>query len=141
MTWTKTLTKDRASGIIIKDNKILLIHRFNGDREYWVLPGGSVEEGETAEIALVREMKEELTIEVKEKKKVFTIPNVGREEHNFLIIDYRGEFILGGPEAEKVSETNKYILTWVTIEEFFKLTNFLPENAKDKVLYIWKKLK
>ncbi len=32
----------RAVGILIKKNKVLLIHRKN-EKEYWVFPGGGVE--------------------------------------------------------------------------------------------------
>ena len=58
-----------TDGLIVKNNKILLIKRaippFIG---YWVLPGGHVEYGERVEEALVRELKEELGIGVKIKK-------------------------------------------------------------------------
>lgn len=36
----------RAAGILIKDNKILLIHRTREGKEFWVLPGGGVEKNE-----------------------------------------------------------------------------------------------
>ena len=45
--WSKTLVKDRVSAIIINDGKILLIHRFRDGKEYWVLPGGGVEQSES----------------------------------------------------------------------------------------------
>jgi 8-oxo-dGTP diphosphatase len=58
-----------ADGIILKDNKILLVKRaiepYSG---YWVLSGGHVEYGERVEEAAVREIKEELGLKVKIKK-------------------------------------------------------------------------
>ena len=54
----------RAGGILIKDNKILLIHRFktlNGIlNEYYVIPGGKVEVGEDLVSTTIRELKEEV---------------------------------------------------------------------------------
>ena len=53
----------RVSGMIIKNNK-LLVHetqKFNG----YCLPGGHVEVGESTKQAILREMKEELKINVK----------------------------------------------------------------------------
>lgn len=44
-------------GIIIKDGKILMIHSMKYD--YYKLPGGGIEKGESYEEALIREVKEE----------------------------------------------------------------------------------
>jgi 8-oxo-dGTP diphosphatase len=52
----------RAAALIIKEDKILLMHRKKEGREYWVFPGGSVEEGETPEEAVIREIMEELSL-------------------------------------------------------------------------------
>lgn len=60
-----------VDGIILKDDKILLVKRaispFFG---HWVLPGGHVKYGETVEEAIKREMEEELGIKVKIKNLV-----------------------------------------------------------------------
>ncbi len=51
--------RPRVCGAILRDKAILMVqHRDNG-REYWTLPGGGVEAGETPEQAVVREMREE----------------------------------------------------------------------------------
>lgn len=54
----------RAVGVAIEDGYVLL-HRMD-DVDYWILPGGRVEFGETSADALKREMQEELgrTVEV-----------------------------------------------------------------------------
>ncbi len=55
-------TAVRVSALIFRDDKILLFHRFRDGNEYWVIPGGGVEEGETVEEALQRELWEETSI-------------------------------------------------------------------------------
>ncbi len=46
-----------ARAIIMRDGKLALIH--NGKRDYYMFPGGGIEEGETKEEALIREVREE----------------------------------------------------------------------------------
>ena len=54
-----------AYGLIIKDNKVLLIKKFGGPYNGKLdLPGGTIEFGERPEDALKRELMEEVGIEV-----------------------------------------------------------------------------
>lgn len=54
------------AGCIIKNEqgKILLLHRDDGRYKQWEIPGGKIEKGEEPEAAAIREIKEELDIEV-----------------------------------------------------------------------------
>ena len=54
-----------VAAIIKKENKILATQRGYGEFEgLWEFPGGKIEEGETNEEALVREIKEELNADI-----------------------------------------------------------------------------
>jgi 8-oxo-dGTP diphosphatase len=56
-----------CAGIITKDNKILLTQRSLDDKLLslkWEFPGGKLEENETLKECLVREIKEELCIDI-----------------------------------------------------------------------------
>ena len=64
--------------VIIKDDKILCCKRDgNGECAYkYEFPGGKIEPGETKEIALVREIKEELSCDIKIEKYLTTVEHV-----------------------------------------------------------------
>ncbi len=59
----------KSGGIIIKDRK-LLITRAKG-KDFFIAPGGKLEEGETALEALKRELLEELSITFKDEDAKF----------------------------------------------------------------------
>ncbi|BES61724.1 NUDIX hydrolase [Dysgonomonas capnocytophagoides] len=55
-----------AGLIAIKDNKLLLA--FSKNKQAWYLPGGKLDEGETSKEALLREIKEELNVDLNPEK-------------------------------------------------------------------------
>lgn len=67
----KTYYREAVRAIIMDNNKILLIYsEKNGD---YKLPGGGVEEGETYEEALIREVEEEAGVRVSINKELFRV--------------------------------------------------------------------
>lgn len=55
-----------VAAIITHDKKFFVTQRGYGEfKEYWEFPGGKVEAGESREEALIREIKEELDVEIK----------------------------------------------------------------------------
>lgn len=54
----------RAAAIIIQNNSVALIERRRAGRHYFLFPGGKVDDGETREEAVIREVREELGLEV-----------------------------------------------------------------------------
>ncbi len=52
----------RVVGVIVRDNKYLIQNI--GGKDYYVLPGGHVRIGESSDNALIREVKEELEIDI-----------------------------------------------------------------------------
>jgi 8-oxo-dGTP diphosphatase len=54
----------RASGLLVQDRHLLMVKQARGGEEYWLLPGGGVEYGETLAEALRREFLEELGMRV-----------------------------------------------------------------------------
>jgi len=129
----------RATAVIIKGDSILLIHRFRDGIEFFVLPGGGVEEGESIEEAVIREVKEETNFDVKINRKLWEYENNYngniKMHHFYLITNFSGNMELGGEEAEGNSEKNRFILEWHKISEITKLP-LKPEAIKEKILKI-----
>ena len=90
---------DVVCGIIFKDEKFLIEKRKKDEKidpNLAVFPAGHVEENETREHALKREMKEELGIKVKKlkfiKKDSWIASNDEKQSiYYYLILDYDGE--------------------------------------------------
>jgi mutator protein MutT len=90
---------DVVVGIIFHERKFLAEKRRKSDKidpGIVSLPGGHVELGETRKAALIREMKEELNIEVKKtrfiQKSRWVASNGERQNvYYFLILDYEGK--------------------------------------------------
>lgn len=54
-----------VSAMIVDDGRVLLVRRgCEPNKGLWSLPGGSIELGETARDAVVREMREETSLEI-----------------------------------------------------------------------------
>ena len=119
----------RAAALIVEDGRILLLHRTKDDRDYWVLPGGSVESGESPEQACCREVKEETGLSIRIVERVLTFSSGGREEAYFLAKRTGGELQLGEPERSRQSPSNQYVLEWIATPTFDRI-NFQPEHLK-----------
>lgn len=65
------LLQVRVTGILIEDERILLVKQSVSAERGWSLPGGRVEQGETLEEAMVREMVEETGLTTKVKKLLY----------------------------------------------------------------------
>ena len=69
--------RKRAAAIIVRDRRVLMVHersRRHGGREWWTLPGGGIDPGETPEDAVRREVLEEVGLVVKEARYLQDVP-------------------------------------------------------------------
>jgi ADP-ribose pyrophosphatase YjhB (NUDIX family) len=109
-----------ARGIVLHNNQILLIERHRDGKHYFTVPGGHVEPGETLEMALVREMHEEASIEIAPLREVFTLIGGDPEHHIFLCEYVSGKLRLdsdSGEAAETAKGLNRYEPKWVDLSD------------------------
>jgi len=108
-----------VAAVIIRDGKILCVHRPENTKEYvslkWEFPGGKVEVGESREEALVREIREELSVDIEVSEFLMTVehayPDFHLTMHVFKCVLDQGEITL-----------NEHVdLKWLAVEELDSL--------------------
>ncbi len=122
MTDKQIIQKIVVGGVIVKDNKILIIQRSADEDAFpnlWELPSGKRELLETSDAAVIREVKEETNIDVKVVAPISVFEyKVEKEDEirdttqiNFLV-----EYISG-----KVKLSNEHrTFAWITKEDLDK---------------------
>lgn len=68
------MTRRRASAVVVKDNRILVVRIIDKGKSWWCLPGGTVQPNETPEQAVARELYEELNLQVKPRQRLYESP-------------------------------------------------------------------
>jgi 8-oxo-dGTP diphosphatase len=101
-----------VGAVLIHEGRVLLVRRGKEPlRGRWVVPGGTVELGETLEEALVREVEEETGLVVKPREIVAVFDRIQREadrvDYHYVIVDYLCDYVAGearaGSDAEAVA--------------------------------------
>lgn len=115
---------------------ILLIHRQKKQRNYWVVPGGGAKKSETPRETAIREINEELQIELTpaQLRQLFVI-----DDEYFFLTDYRQKAVpdISGEEKERSTSTNVYRPAWVSLSELLKI-NLMPPALSNKILAVIK---
>ncbi|MBU0569423.1 NUDIX domain-containing protein [Patescibacteria group bacterium] len=127
----------RAVAILVNNDQILLIHRTHDGKEFWVLPGGGVEEKEKIEEAVVREVEEEASIECKIVKLLYShiYSDLGHKQFYYLCKHISGNPKLGEyNEFQTMKEENQtYEPVWVKISKLKKILLY-PLEIRDWII-------
>ncbi len=144
--YMENLDSTRAGGVCIHNNKILLIHRINtekagADREYYVIPGGGVNDGEKIEDAVIREIKEETDLDVTLSEFFFEVEDANprggiRKGYYYLCTYVSGEPKLreDSEEAEEMKQgVHLYKPMWLDLAELESVSLF-PRQIKEPII-------
>ena len=132
--------RTRAGIVLIEDNKVALIERHRAGLEYFVFPGGGVDEGESTEQGAIREAMEELGIEVSIKQKIAEIYFGRASKHVYFLVErIGGEFGTGTGEEFTDSDPDHpeegiYIPIWMPIEELPEHNTIYPSALAKLVI-------
>jgi 8-oxo-dGTP diphosphatase len=122
----------KLAGCIIeeKQGKILLLHRNTSGRVQWETPGGKIEEGEDSQVAAIREVKEELGVDVSILGKLGE--HLFEEDgHAMHYIWYRAKITSGTPSPQEAKFDKLQAFSWLELRAMF---NDLSPNTKNLVV-------
>jgi 8-oxo-dGTP diphosphatase len=102
-----------TAAAIIRDGKVLIAQRQPGSHmEYmWEFPGGKLEPDETPEECIIREIKEEMDIDI-EAVDIYKVVKFNYEEKDILLLCYLCRIIKGDGKALECND-----FRWVTKDE------------------------
>lgn len=127
--------RNRASGIVIRDNHVLLMHRINSEeegREYYTTLGGGVEGDEDIIEAVVREVYEESMVTVRVGELILENETERQNQYYYLCDYVSGEpgLLMNGPEYVKHQSGDVHEPVWIPFSEI-KNINLLPVEIKN----------
>ncbi|MCC7554100.1 MAG: (deoxy)nucleoside triphosphate pyrophosphohydrolase [Methanobacteriaceae archaeon] len=112
-------TLNVVAAIITENNKILATKRGYGEfKNLWEFPGGKIENNETKEEALIREIQEELNINIKINKFLLNIeyqyPDFYLNMDCFLCTIKKGKIeLLEHNDAKWLKKEELYSVNWI----------------------------
>ncbi len=126
-------TRVGCRGIIIKEGRILL--SCESKKNWYFIPGGGLEEGETLEEGCIREVEEETGVIVRVKEHVITVNCIYRgrnfQNHFFLCEEVgRAEQRLTNEEAD-----NELVPVFLPVDEVLEMFSRYEELPEEQLAY------
>ena len=111
--------------IIIDNDEVILMYRnklVNGElKKYYAIPGGGQEENETIEECVIREVKEELSLDVEIIRYLDKVEDERNIGYIYQVKIIGGELKLGGEELEQNNKDNYYEPRRIKLKDIDKI--------------------
>jgi 8-oxo-dGTP diphosphatase len=126
----------RVGGVYVNARReILLVRHEKNGAEYWLLPGGGCEFGESLAGALERELREEANLQTRTGRLLFMNESIPPDSHRHVLnVTFLGEVLQGEASLNEISERLKEV-AWVGRERVTGL-RFFP-NFKSELCRQW----
>jgi 8-oxo-dGTP pyrophosphatase MutT (NUDIX family) len=140
---SKIILRKAVRAIILKENNILMV--FLGKTNEYKFPGGGIEENETNEEALTREVLEEIgcnVIKIVKKIGIITEYGIAMEDRNSIfkmISEYYAVDIDYNQIGQKLDYYEKELLfkpCWTQIEKVYRANKNIIDNKRDSTPWI-----
>ena len=119
-----------ARVLIVQDNKVLLVKETVGGN-WWAIPGGGVDHGETVESSLVREVEEELGVPAGAVSSDFQIVhyNIGNVVNAIPRMNLYFKVSIPKTLLKQTDHVEKW--AWFTKDEFLKIDMHASYNKME----------
>ena len=128
-----------ARVVIFNDQKqVLMVKHHQDEKDIWLVPGGSIEEGENALEAARREVLEETGLDVEIGKMLWHVeevsPSRGQRFVNFFLGEVTGGTLVVGQDPERGADHQVVEeVRYVSREEMQGLEVLYPEYLKNEL--------
>lgn len=129
----------RIAVVVPRGSEILLVRHVKEDRQYWLVPGGGLQWGETIDECARRELKEETNLDIKLIKLLFISESVSKEHSRHLInLTFLGQASNLDEELKSTGDERVQEAKFVPVEDLHKLeihppiAPFIARMYKDK---------
>ena len=125
--------------VIIFDDKkrILLVKQSHEGRDIWLVPGGGIEDGESAAQAAVREVREETGLDIEVLRMIWHVEEVSERGQRF--VNFFTARITGGtlelgadPEFDEDHQVLREV-RFMTRDEVQNIENIYPEYLRNEL--------
>ena len=137
----------RVSLFFVKAGKILLAKHSKAGKEYYLLPGGGVDSGESMTDALLRELEEEGGFSVEGLRLQAVCESIHPQgERHIVHVVFRGERLIGVPHTTGLDERVVGI-DFMSLDDFFtapfypNIKDYLLQAAETPVAPLYKQIK
>lgn len=126
----------RVAGVLIKDGRVLL-HQFE-DYDFYAFPGGRAEMFESTEQTIIREMKEELDIDIEIKRLLWVLEDFFIHEETkyheigfYYLVDTH-DTLPRKPFKRREIDGSTLTFKWFDLNKL-EPVDMVPENLKSKL--------
>lgn len=125
-----------VGAVVVHQDKVLLVLRNKApSKDMWAIPGGSVNLGETLQMAAEREVFEETGLRIKAGEVIYTFDAIhhdqaGRVQYHYVILDLQAEALDPGQPLTPADDVRQ--AGWFTLADLERLE--LPVSEPTRIL-------